>query len=539
MPLLRAEPPPRRPVPPPSPSPLLEAPEAARPRRRMPWQRRTRPAEAAADRLRALGREAAFNPSRAEAPPAEAGAAGSAAAAPDAATGATRGAAIPLGGPSPLGIPVRALLEGFALLALLVAADQGLGGGNGFAQWPVSPFALPVLYVAARHGLVPGLALALAAGLLRLGLALSTDAWTASAWAEPLAWPLGAALAGFFTDQARQGQALAEAAAAAARTERAAITESNDRLAARAMDLDARLGARLQAATAIFEAARALGHGTEGVIRGATGLVRAATGCAACSFWFAEDRTLHLVSAEGWPEGASLSQHFLRGPLVDAIERGRGALVVTRPGDRVALGDEGILAAPVLSPWDGLVLGMVKIEDIGFAELRLDTVTALEAVAGWLGAALSDARAREAEEAQTLAAGGGLAGPGGGVVVPGEDATRAIGAMTVLARRVGFDLALLSAEIPSGPRAAAALEATRAAMAEAFRGSDLLLETRLDERRISVLLPGAAVQGADVAAARLRALLAERAPAATASVLVGVALLHSPAHSPQAWRRGG
>jgi hypothetical protein len=91
---------------------------------------------------------------------------------------------------------------------------------------------------------------------------------------------------------------------------------------------------------------------------------------------------------------------------------------------------------------------------------------------------------------------------------------------------VGFDLALLSAEIPAGPRGAAALEATRAAMAEAFRGSDLLLEARLDERRLSVLLPGAAVGGAEVAVARLRRLLAERAPAATSSVVIGVALLH-------------
>lgn len=413
--------------------------------------------------------------------------------------------------------PLRALAEGFALLVLLLAADLLLGA-NGFAHWHVHPFALPVLYVAARYGLVPGIAIALAAALLRLGLALATNTLTGAAWAEPVAWPIAALLVGGFAELSRRRLKTAEAEAEAARADRAAIAEANDRLAARAMELEARLGARLQAATAIFEAARQLGHGTEGVIRGATGLLRAATGCAACSFWLAEGRTLQLVAAEGWPPEANLSQTFVRGPLVEAILESRSALLVTRPSDRLALEGEGILAAPVRSPWDGTLLGMVKIEDIGFVDLVLDTVAALEAAAGWLGAALVEARAREAADASGSAPARGM--------VAGEEVPRTIATMTGLARRLGFDLVLLSAEIPAGPHATAALEAARAAMAEAFRGSDLLLEARLDERRVSVLLPGTSAEGAEAAAARLRGLLAARAPAATAQVTVGIARLH-------------
>jgi hypothetical protein len=512
----RAEP---RPLPPPiavPKRPVALDPDPP-PRRRMPWSRGPKPAEAAAERLRAL----TASPQRAAAtstPPA-------ATASPQRATPAEPVEEAPPPAAPGAGVPIRPMLEGFGALAALLLLDLAMQG-SGYLGWPVSPFALPVLYVAARHGLVPGLAVALAAALLRLGVALSSEAWTAHAWVEPLAWPFAAALVGWFSDRARARADAAEAAAAGALVDRAAIAESNERLAARALELDARLGARLQAATAVFEATRALGQGTEGVIRGATGLLRAATGCTACSFWLAEDRTLHLVAAEGWPEDARLAHHFLRGPLVDAMERGRGALVVTRPADRLALGEEGILAAPVLSPWDGLLLGMVKVEDIGFAELALDTVAALEAASGWLGAALADARAREAADA---ASGGAL--PGGGLVVAGDDAARAIAATTSLARRAGFDLALLSAEIPAGPRAAPALEATRAAMAEAFRGSDVLLEARLDERRLSILLPAAGLAGAQAAAGRLRALLAERAPGATAQVVIGVAQLHpAPPH---------
>jgi len=413
------------------------------------------------------------------------------------------------------------MLEGLALLALLLALDLLLGRGSFYSHWRVHPASLPVLYVAARYGLIPGAAVAGMAGVLRLGIALATDTLTSGAWVEPLAWPVAAVLVGGFVDAARRRTARAEAAAAAARDDRTGIAESNERLAARAIELEHRLSARLQTATALFEATRALGHGSEGVVRGATGLVRAATGCTACSFWLAEGRTLHLVATAGWPEGAALAQTFLRGRLPEAMEAG-ATLLATRPADRLVLADEGILAAPVRSPWDGALIGMVKIEDIGFAELALDTVATLEAAATWLGHALAEARASEASSGAATAT---LPG-----VLAGEEASRAITAMAGLARRVGFDLALLSAEIPAGPRAASALEATRAAMQDGFRGSDLLLEARLEQRRLSVLLPGAAMAGADAAASRLRAQLAARAPAATAQVVVTLAALHRVKH---------
>jgi len=470
-----------------------DPPSAAPPRRL--W-RRERPAEAAAARLRAL-----VQPPKAEPlPPA----------APDPELG-------PAASEPGLPGPIRPLLEGLGLLTLLLLIDLPLTGGNFFALWPVHPAALPVLYVAARYGLVPGAAMAAVAGVLRLGLALATDALSAGAWAEPLAWPLAAVLVGGFADAARARACRAEVEAAGARGDRSAIADSNERLAARALELEQRLAARLQAATAVFEAARALGQGSAGVVRGATGLVRAATGCAACSFWLAEGRTLHLVAASGWPEGAALSQTFLHGRLPEVMEAGY-TLLATRPGDRLVLADEGILAAPVRSPWDGALLGMVKIEDIGFAELALDTVATLEAAAAWLGQALAEARASEAASPT-----GNSGMPG---IMAGEDASQAIAAMAGLARRVGFDLALLSAEIPPGPRAAGAMEATRAAMQECFRGSDLLLEARLEQRRLSVLLPGAAVLGAETVAARLRGMLAARAPGATAQVVVSLAALH-------------
>jgi hypothetical protein len=491
------EPPePDRPAPTARPASAPIPPEPAAPRPWLSWLRRQSPAETAAERLRHADDPAPEAPR------------------PALAASPLAGLALP-----PLLGPVRAQLEGFGLLALLALLDLLLGA-RGFGHWPVHPFALPVLYVAARYGLWPGLAVALAAAILRLGLALAADLWTPQAWAEPLAWPVAAVLVGGIAELQRRRLAAAERTAEAATSDRAAISESNDRLAARAAELEARLGARLSAATAVFEATRVMGEGTEGVIRGACGLVRAATGCTACSFWLAEGGALHLVAQEGWPPGARLAQSFARGPLVEAIAEGRGALLVSRPGDRLALGEEGILAAPVLSPWDRHVLGMVKVEDIGFAELAPDTVAALESAAAWIGTALAEARAREAQRV----ASGGLAGLS---VVAGEDAGRAIAAMTGLARRVGFDLALLSAEIPAGPRSAAALEAVRAAMAEVFRDSDLLLELRLEERRLSVLLPGAAVGGAEAAAARLRAVLAERAAGTAAGVVVGIAWLHA------------
>jgi hypothetical protein len=479
-------------------APVAPPPQPDPPRRGL-FRRAARPAEAAAARLRALAGPA---------PGAE----------PDPDAPAPRRAALPA--------PLRPLLEGFAGLVLLLALDLALGA-RGFEGWPVHPFALPVLWVAARHGALPAVAVALAAGIARLGLAPGASGIAAEAWAEPLAWLAAALLVGLPAKAARRRREAAEARAEEAIATRAALAESNERLAVRAMELDARLGARLAATGAVFEAARALGEGTGGVIRGATGLVRAATGCAACSFWLAEGGALRLVAAEGWPEEVGLARRFVQGPLMEALETSAGALLVTRHADRAALGEEGVLAAPVRSPSDGALLGMVKVEDIGFPDLAPDTVAALEAAAFWLGTALAEAHGREARGEAGPVGGpvGGVAGGVAGGVVAGEDAPRAVATMLGLARRLGFDLVLLSAGIPGGPRAAAALEATRAAMAEAFGGADLLMEVRQHDRRLSVLLPGTDLPGAEAAAARLRGLLAARAPAA--EVVVGVARLHA------------
>jgi hypothetical protein len=405
------------------------------------------------------------------------------------------------------------VLVGMAALAALVLLDQ-LFGGRIYAGWPLHPFALPVLWAAAAHGLVAGTGVAVIAALLRLALALATDSFTANAWVEPLAWPLAAALVGILSDRLRARAQAAEAEAAAAAAERMAIAEANERLAARATELEARLSARLQAETALFDAARTLGQGVEGVLRGATRLTRAATGCTACSFWLAEGLTLHLVSAEGWPQEDALPRVYPRGPLPDAIQQGQ-LLLATRPQDRLALGQDGIMAAPVRSPWDGTVLGMVKVEDIGFAALTPDSVASLAAVAGWLGTALAEAHTEASHGASRT-----------GGVVAGEEANRSITMMTALARRVGFDLALIWVEIPPGAGAGTLMEAARAAMADAFRESDILLQARQEERRLAVLLPGAAVQGAQAAAARLRTQIAEWVPGTAGRSLVGVALLH-------------
>jgi hypothetical protein len=281
---------------------------------------------------------------------------------------------------------VLALLEGIGGLVALAALDRLAGAGDGFASWPVSPLALPPLWVAARHGLVPGLAMAALAGLFRIGLALGTGTWSDAAWAEPLAWLLSAGLVGAFATRAARALRRAEAA----QDDVAEIEAADARLALRAAEAEARLGEGLRMAGEVFAAARAMTGAPEQVAQAAPAMLRAVTGAAAASAWLLEAGRLRLAAAQGWPEPRAAERDIAEGPLLDGIISGR-TLFAGRPADAPALGREALLAVPIRMP-GGEVLGMLRLDAEGANGLPPDAVAAAEAAASWVGTALAEAR---------------------------------------------------------------------------------------------------------------------------------------------------
>lgn len=400
----------------------------------------------------------------------------------------------------------RGVAEGAVMLAVLLAIDFAATGGTRFAGVQPSPFGFVVLLVSAQYGLGQGALVALLAIAARYGGHLPQQdfgqdsiVYLRGVATDPVLW-LGCALVvGGIASRLRARAAAAERVALHARQELSVTVAAAGRLSASLAVLEGKVAGQLRTASSIYEAARGLGPDMPDVLSNAPSLLRAATECTRCSIYLLESDTLHLAASEGRRADDGLADRIGPGPLFEAVVGRRATLVASRSADAEVLAGQGILAAPITAPGDGAVpgavLGMLKVEEIGFARLHLDTVANFQAVCAWVGTALMHAEAfvQARDERFTV---------GGGRLVSAHHSERMIGYLTGLAARLGFDLSLLTVEVEAGD--AAGMDRVRRVLEDGFRDTDMMLEVLLDQRRFSVLLPGTDHVGAETAADRLR-----------------------------------
>ncbi len=425
--------------------------------------------------------------------------------------------------------------EGAVMLAVLLAIDAATTGGTRFGAVQPSPFGFVVLLVSAQYGLGQGALVALLAIAARYGGHLPQQGfgqdsivYLREVATDPVLWLACALVVGGIASRLRARAAAAERAAFRARQELSVTVAAAGRLSASLAVLEGKVAGQLRTASSIYEAARGLGPDMPDVLSNAPALLRAATECTRCSIYLLEGDTLHLAASEGRRADDGLADRIGPGPLFEAVVGRRATLVASRVADAEVLARQGVLAAPITAPGDGAVpgavLGMLKVEEIGFARLHLDTVANFQAVCAWVGTALmhADAFVQARDERFTV---------GGGRLVSAHHSERMIGYLTGLAARLGFDLSLLTVEVGDGQAAepqdhAAGTDWVRRLLEDSFRDTDMMLEVLLDQRRFSVLLPGTDHVGAEIAADRLRATFALGDPQQIGQVIVRSVTLH-------------
>lgn len=407
------------------------------------------------------------------------------------------------------------VIEAAVLLGGITLAVQLLG-------WQPSPhpYGLAVLVVAAQHGTMRGALVAAIAMLLLLpGLpeqqfGEDETTWLLTILRDPLIWTLTVLLVGGLTDRLRQQRDAARETAERLRRDLDHAIDHNETLLGTNRALEAAIASRLNTLGQMFEMAAALGKDEASVVRGGLGLIRTATGAEALSIHLFGPEGLALAGTEGEAAGRAAIPAT---EWVAALQAGRDCLIATRAEDRAILRGQALLVAPVRGENDTL-LGLVAIEAIPFRAFGIDTVASFGALCGWIGQALAHARAlREAEGARFLGpnhrtVGAYSGGPAGAFMVK-------------LARRMGFDLAVLNVTLPRDRLSDA--PAVNAVLEEVSRHSDLVLLGDLDGTRQHVLLVGTDAAGARIVARRLRQGVARQDAALAMGLQVAVTMLHS------------
>jgi hypothetical protein len=419
-----------------------------------------------------------------------------------------------------------AVVELVLFFALALGADAVLLDGSRFQAMAPHPFWLPVLLLSVQYGTSEGVVAAAVASLaLRLGnwpeAAFDQDLYqhVYAMSREPIQWLVAAVLFGELRMRHVRERDELRGALEGARRESDTITRSYRQLKSVKETLEARVAGQLRTVFTLYQAARAIDKLDEGdVMLGVADLVRTVMRPEKFSLFLLNNDMLESVTSDGWHDDDKYARWFdSRSHLFEAVIGRQRPLCVANPEDERILQGEGILAGPLVSADTGEVVGMVKIESLGFMDLSVNSVENFRILCEWVGTALAKARAfRDASEESLFADRGGSLYSSGFIGRQAEF-------LGLLGRRMGFEttsIAIRPARM--GRLSLTQRHAVAAAIAEGVRASlrdtDLACDFGQQGQSFGVVLPGTSMEQARVVAGKLERAVRQALPPALADL---------------------
>ncbi|MGE3713278.1 MAG: hypothetical protein AB7F82_01955, partial [Alphaproteobacteria bacterium] len=245
------------------------------------------------------------------------------------------------------------------------------------------------------------------------------------------------------------------------------------------------------------------------VSRGMKELVSTALNPEQFSYYRLTDNGLELSFSQGWSDNNHYTNHFpMNHPLSQAIASGEHVLCVINTDHEQTLAGQGVLAGALKDARTGEVIGMLKVETLGFTDLNLSSIESFSAICEW--AAMAMLNARKYQEAKSHS-----------IINPDHNLyssnyfSRYLGFMTSLAKRVGFDINMIVINFTNAARFD---EDTRNKLSRALseavhsvlRDIDFAFDYQSRSDDFSVVLPATHRQGAQIVLERIQKSLAAK-----------------------------
>lgn len=418
----------------------------------------------------------------------------------------------PLAGGAPrlFGLRRVALAELALFFALAFLVDWLATGLTRFEGVQPHPYWLIVLLLSVQYGTSEGVIAAIAsAAALRLGnlpeQAISQDLYQYlhAVSREPILWLVASVVFGELRMRQRRERDDLRAKLDLANRESDAIARSYRQLKGVKENLEARVAGQLRTVFTLYQAARAIDKLDEGeVMLGVADLVRSVMRPEKFSLFLLNNDVLESVTNDGWDDEDPYGRWFdASSPLFETVVGRQRTLCVARPEDERILMGEGVLAGPLVSEDTGEVVGMVKIESLGFMDFSANTVENFRILCEWIGTALAKARRyREANEQRVFV--------DDGTLYSSTYIGRQAEFLAHLGRRLGFETTTITIR-PSGMARLSADQRMEVATAigravrKSLRDTDLACDFGQHGLVFGVVLPGTAMEQARIVAGKL------------------------------------
>jgi len=112
---------------------------------------------------------------------------------------------------------------------------------------------------------------------------------------------------------------------------------------------------------------------------------------------------LECLSSHGWQADETFSRRISpENPVFQELIAGQRILTIVNAEDEKVLGNEGVLAAPLIDPVAQSVFGIIKIEAMDLEELTYATMETFQVLCEWIGRAYANAELYEAAKKNGL-----------------------------------------------------------------------------------------------------------------------------------------
>lgn len=407
--------------------------------------------------------------------------------------------------PRILGIRVSALVEMLIGLVVITLLDAFVFSSDRFWDVNPHPFWIVVLIIAAQYGTAEGIVAAIAATLFYLvgnipaqSEGMSHYDWLFSISVNPILWLVGGWILGELRQRHIRERNLLAREVEESHQREELISTSYNFVKHRKESLEVQVSGQLLSSIDAYRAAKAVETlDPKSVMQGVERLVKSVLGPQKFSLSILHENKLSTTIIHGWAPGDKFAQEIdSYSPLFQAVVGQRELLVVANEQHEISLDNQGILAGPILDPSTDRVIGMLKIEQLDFTSLSLNTVETFRALTDWVGTALVNARNYQSVKAEAI-------------INPERNLLsynyfkRQSDYMRTLAKRVGFDLSMVVIKLNDAKNLSDAQRVTVArqiaeSVKTVLRSVDLAFDYQTDGEEYSILLPATAQAGASI-----------------------------------------
>lgn len=409
-----------------------------------------------------------------------------------------------------LRIRTIAVTETLLAIGALLIINLFFFNGDRFVGVSPHPFWFVVILISAQYGVWEGTFATLVATLAFLignvrprGEGEYLYSYLFDVDAQPLLWLVSAFILGSlrFRHIVERDRLRNELAEAAKREE--IVATQYEHLRSIKETLEQRLVKQFNTAVDIYKAAKLMEtYKPTEILEGLQELVRVLLNPRKFSVFMLNEEALEVYLEYAWASPDEFAKTIPSTQrLYEEVIGNKRLVCIANADDEQILQHQGMLAGPIMSE-NGKILGMLKIEDIGFSDLHVSTLETFQIVCTWIANAYF-----QAEDYQKIS-GLSVINPDNNIF-SFEFFKQQINYVTYLAKRFKFEVALVTMtfifdEATTREKYEAAVQSLREAIEKNLRNIDQMFNYQTEKYTYRVLLPGTSEENTQLVISKIQ-----------------------------------